>query len=228
MRLYPIFLCLLAMAACYTEPEFPVQPEIEFQNVRFVDSTDPRFPEDTLKVTISFRDGDGDLGIIPPGQHFYDSIFNGMYIRYGQFDTLPPHNCSNYRTGYFDQNERFVASVLRQEITDTIYIRPNPLYYNFFLDVYRVVNGREQYFDFVESSYPRCGLTPNGRFRLNNINDNKPLSGTITYNFTSQFLLPFFSDDSLKVKVRIADRSRNMSNLVESEVFTLRGIQTNR
>ncbi|WP_224996359.1 hypothetical protein [Cesiribacter sp. SM1] len=232
MRFYPIFLCLLVMAACYNEPEFPVEPDIEFRSVQFVDNTDPRFPDDTLKVTVSFRDGDGDLGIIPPGQHFYDSVFdiNGQrrYIRYGEFDTLPAHNCSNYRTGYFDPNGRFVPSVLRQEVTDTIYIRPNSLYYNFFLDIYRIVNGQEERFDFIESSYPRCGVTPNGRFRLNNADDNKPLSGTVTYNFTSQFLLPFFSDDSLIVRVRIADRAGNMSNQVESQVFTLRGIQVNR
>ena len=233
MRHYLLFFSLLALAACYEEPEFPDEPRIDFESVRFVESTSPTSPEDTLKITVSFKDGDGDLGIIPPGQHFYDSVFNGKYIRYRELegtsnDTLPALNCSNYRTGYFNNNGGFVASGERTKITDTIYVRPNPLYYNFFIQLYTVKNGQAKEFDFVEFNYPSCGISPNGRFRLNNSNQNKALSGTITYNFNSQFLLPFFSDDSLKLRVRIADRSGNLSNWADSDVFTLRGVQTNR
>jgi hypothetical protein len=227
MRYYLVFATLLGLVACYEEPEFPVEPSIEFADIRFVESKDPSNPYDTLKITVSFRDGDGDLGIVDPGQPFLDSLFNGEYIRYGQYDTLPEHNCTNYRSGYFNQNGVFVQSTRRVEITDTIYVRPNPYYYNFFVDLFLVKNGREEALDLIEINYPLCGNTLNGRFRLNTDGRDKPLSGAITYNIANQSLLPFFSDDSIRVRVRIADQAAHLSNRVESPVFTLRGIQTN-
>lgn len=226
MKYYLLFLAMLGLVACYDEPEFPLEPEIEFGDIRFVESKNPQVPYDTLKITVNFRDGDGDLGIIDPGQPFLDSLFNGAYIRYGQYDTLPPHNCTNYRSGYFE-NGVFIQSIKKIEITDTIYVQPNPLYYNFFVDLYLINNGREEILDLVEINYPLCGNTLNGRFRLNTDGEDKPLSGSITYNIANQSLLPFFNNDSIRVRVRIADRANHISNLVESPPFTLRGIQVN-
>ncbi len=225
MRYSLLFLLLAGLAACYDEPEFPVEPSIEFENVRFVESTDPRNPYDTLKITVSFRDGDGNLGVTQQEQPFLTYLFNGEYVRIGQYDTLPAHNCTNYRSGYFEDNV-FYPSIRENEITDTIYVEPNLLYYNFFVDLYTVTNGVESPLNLVEYNYPVCGGTLNGRFRLNNGEDNKPLSGSITYNVANQTLVPFFGDDSLKVKIRIADQSFNISNEVESSVFTLEGIKT--
>lgn len=227
MKYSLFFLALLGLVACYEEPEFPVEPSIEFADIRFVESKDPSNPYDTLKITVTFRDGDGDLGIAESGQPFLETTFGNEYIRIGQYDTLPPHNCTNYRSGYFE-NGVFIQSTRRIEITDTIYVKPNPLYYNFFVDLFLVKNGREQPLDLVEMNYPLCGNSLNGRFRLKTDGEDKPLSGAITYNVANQSLLPFFSNDSIKVKVRIADRNAHLSNRVDSPVFTLRGIQTNR
>lgn len=229
MRYCLLFLSLLALTACYDEPKFPEAPEISFQGVRFFDGS----VSDSLLITVDFQDGNGDLGLssfqIDRPYQIYDSLFtiNGTssYIKIGQFDTLPDHNCVNYRSGYFNESGRFIYTLNRQDITDTIYVRPNPYYYNFFVDLYTIVRGEEQRVDLIEYNYPTCGGTLNGRFQLNPDNSKMALSGTITYSIPSQILLPFFGDDSLKVKVRIADRALNMSNLVESPAFTLRGIQ---
>lgn len=227
---YSLLLIVLVgtLVACYQEPEFPVEPQIEFRNISFVESKNPSVSQDTLKITVSFKDGDGDLGILGQGQPFLDSAIYKQYIRIGQYDTLPPHNCTNYRMGYFDQRGIFIQSTEKIKITDTIYVKPNPLYFNFFVDLFLVKNGREQPLDLVEFNYPLCGNTLSGRFRLKTESNNKPLSGSITYNVANQSLLPFFSNDSIRVKVRIVDQASNISNQVESPVFTLRGIQTNR
>ena len=215
------------MVSCYSEPEFPVEPIIEFRGVSFVDvpSVPGEIGADTLKVTISYQDGDGDLGMLGAPVPLYDSVFNGRYIRIGEFDTLPEHNCTNYRRGYFDEKGRFIQSSNADRVTDTIYVRPNPFYYNFFLDIYVVNNGIEERFDFVEFNYPSCGESAYGRFSLDTPYKNKPISGLITYKFPSNFILAFFTGEQLKLKVRIADRAGHMSNIAESPVFTLSEIR---
>jgi hypothetical protein len=57
-------LCFLAasLGSCFDPPEFPAVPEIEFERVEFINSIDPA-EEDSLNLYITFRDGDGDLGL---------------------------------------------------------------------------------------------------------------------------------------------------------------------
>jgi hypothetical protein len=53
----------LMVSSCFDPPEFPITPEIAYENIRFVDMPDPA--TDSLVLEISFRDGDGDLGLDP-------------------------------------------------------------------------------------------------------------------------------------------------------------------
>jgi hypothetical protein len=62
--LLSMILLTLVVASC-TEPKFPDTPFITFKNIR----SEPRPTKDSLIITITFRDGYGDLGLGP-----YDTV----------------------------------------------------------------------------------------------------------------------------------------------------------
>lgn len=66
-----------------------------------------------------------------------------------------------------------------------------------------------------------------GRFhRLkDDFSNNKPLKGILEYKQASSGILPLFRNDTLKIRVQIRDRALHESNIIESEPFTLRGIE---
>ncbi|EMR01612.1 hypothetical protein [Cesiribacter andamanensis] len=231
MKYSPFLLSLLLMAsACYSEPEFPVEPEISFENVRFIDM--PSGQPDTLLVTVSFQDGNGDLGLRgtedTPPYHLYDYVFkpDGTYLKIGEFDTLPAYTCNKYRIGTITGGV-FLLDQLNGR--DTVYVKPNRFYYNYFADLYRIRNGQEILVDYAAESGSSCGESLNGRLPISMFSSNgSAISGTITRSFGSRGWLVSFANDSLKIKVRIADRDLNLSNVAESPVFTLRGVQVQR
>jgi hypothetical protein len=67
---------LTLLSGCFNPPSFPDAPEIAFKSLSGVRTVDPLGnPQDSITVTISFRDGDGDLGLdandtLPPFQAF--------------------------------------------------------------------------------------------------------------------------------------------------------------
>ena len=70
-KIFWVTMSSLAASSCFDPPEFPIIPEIEYENVRFVDVPDPnpsQFTTDSVVLEIKFMDGDGDLGLIvsPP------------------------------------------------------------------------------------------------------------------------------------------------------------------
>lgn len=242
MKYSLIFLSLLSLSACYEEPEFPVEPFIEFEQVRFNNRVDS---SDILSITVSFRDGDGNLGLafdeIAPPFHPYSFVeFNGpgQFLKLGDVDTLPPYNCQDYLQGYFTGSsadsfeEASVADTVYQNGAPVIltpeyfYVKRNPFHSNFFVEYYIVENGEERLFDFALESGQACGDADKRRFYpFSDVGD--PISGSITYKQESRAFIPFFSNDSIKIKVRIADRALNLSNVVESPVFTLQQISIN-
>lgn len=78
MKRFKGFLLLLlvtaAMGSCFDPPEFPNVPEIEFESIEFKEGPST----DSLILTISFRDGDGDLGIDPTNIDFLSYPFNNL------------------------------------------------------------------------------------------------------------------------------------------------------
>ncbi|HEY9487315.1 MAG TPA: hypothetical protein VIQ51_03240, partial [Chryseosolibacter sp.] len=54
------FLAIIT-GSCFDPPEFPVVPQIVFDRVEFINSTDPS-DFDTINLYIKFKDGNGDLG----------------------------------------------------------------------------------------------------------------------------------------------------------------------
>ncbi len=68
-KYFPLLFSMALLAACATPPDYPVEPEIEFisvskdtMNRNFIDPSDPSPFKDTIFITFSFTDGDGDIG----------------------------------------------------------------------------------------------------------------------------------------------------------------------
>ncbi|ALD21217.1 hypothetical protein [Hymenobacter sp. DG25A] len=71
-----ILSCGLLLNACITPPDYPDTPSIEFKAIKLQRKSPVTGVYDSVTVTVSFKDGDGDLGLSPT-------------------DTLPPHNQYN-------------------------------------------------------------------------------------------------------------------------------------
>ncbi|MCS6968153.1 MAG: hypothetical protein RMJ44_06075 [Cytophagales bacterium] len=53
--------CAVMCSSCFREPNYSIVPEIAYQNIVITPS---RFPQtDSIAIFISYRDGDGDLGL---------------------------------------------------------------------------------------------------------------------------------------------------------------------
>jgi len=54
----------IALGACFTPPEYPNEPQIEFESIQYKEvGTGMDSNPDSLILTLSFKDGDGDLGL---------------------------------------------------------------------------------------------------------------------------------------------------------------------
>src|SRR5690606_6818403 len=53
---------ITSIAACVSRPDFPVEPVIEFVSMEGNQMVQNSFNTDSIRVTFSFTDGDGDLG----------------------------------------------------------------------------------------------------------------------------------------------------------------------
>ena len=230
IRGFTLFAIILTgVSACFNPPEFPVEPQIEFESIQYKEygtGFDTEF--DSLILTISFKDGDGDLGLDPaendePYNNKFYFIAGGQYITYKtkrtnpNYDTLPafvkPYNCINWEI-YKENN-----------ITkDTLYFQLNPDYYNITIEfLVKNSDGTFTEFNWQEAfNYPFCGGTFDGRFPiLFKDKPGAPLEGIIRYGMGSTGFKVFFSTKTLKLRVQIKDRALNRSNFVETNEFTL-------
>ncbi len=231
--------CLFAIiltgaSACFNPPDFPVTPQIEFESIRYKEvgtGSDAKF--DSLILTVSFKDGDGDLGLaadetgcvsedICYNNKFYFIKANKKPVNYKDkrtdpnFSSLPafikPFNCTNWEVR------------TNNGVTDTLYFELNPNHYNIEVD-FLVKNGDGTFTEFdwrEEFDYPNCGGTFDGRFPiLYKEETGSPLEGKIRYGMVSPGFKALFSIKTLKLRVQIKDRALNLSNIVETSEFTL-------
>jgi hypothetical protein len=117
---------VLLISSCFNPPEFPVTPEIEFEDIYFKEIGNNSTP-DSLVLTISFKDGDGDLGLgdndvddpFHEQDFFLDENNNNKLLRLrsrkipGNEDLPPfekPYNCLNYTydTLYVPESQKSV------------------------------------------------------------------------------------------------------------------------
>lgn len=221
---------LTGVSACFNPPEFPIEPQIEFESVRYKEyGTGFDSNADSLILTLTFKDGDGDLGLdasedTPPyNNKFYFVFPDGKFITYktkrtvAGYDTLPafvkPYNCVNWEI--FRENN---------VVKDTLYFQLNPDYYNITVD-FLVKNADATFTEFdltKEFNYPACGGTFDGRFPiLFKDKPGAPLEGTIRYGMGSTGFKALFSIKTLKLRIQIKDRALHRSNTIETSEFTL-------
>lgn len=206
------------MTACPEPPEFDFVPSISFHKVEFynVTETDPT-GTDTLKVSINFQDGNGDLGLTPndvePPYHPFEFVLNN--------DSNPVTYAERGRTPSFNPINYVYDTILWRgnELIDTFYIERNENFYNIIVDFYVKRQGQWQFFDTEAAPYY---TTFNGRFPiLNTENYERPLEGVLTYKMNSAGFRSIFRQDSVRIEVKIKDRALNNSNKISTPAFTL-------
>ncbi len=227
-----IALGVVLLAACFEPPQYAIIPTIEFDKIIFKDIANSSEP-DSLILTITFKDGDGDLGIDPSetnppfNDKYYLRFPDGSYVTYAtkrtdpRFDTLPafvhPYNCINWEV-------KTVNSKL-----DTFYIQLNPDHYNIFVKYFVKNNdGSFKEFDWQkEFFYPNCGIPFHGRFPIlsKDLGRKTPLDGSIRYGMASTGFLILFSIKTLKLEVVIQDRMFHKSDTITTPEFTLLSIK---
>ena len=235
-----LILAVLVASSCYRAPEFPAEPNISFENLQFYDTPS----QDSLVLSINFEDGDGDLGLGPneidqPYNAFsFVRLSGGQWLQKSHSDTMPPYSppysCVNYKLGKIDESNNYFVNyfsskyseLYKNQPPDTFYTKPNIYTDNFLVDFYVKRGGSYEYFNWVTAPSSGCGESMNGRFTplFDNEKPDKPLSGKIIYAMENFGFIPYFRNDTLKLSVRIIDRSLNVSNRIETPEFYFRRV----
>ncbi|CAN5568792.1 hypothetical protein BH23BAC1_BH23BAC1_45590 [soil metagenome] len=209
---------ILFLGACERPPELSSVPIIEFESVEY------RVVEgraDSLIITISFEDNEGDLGVDrvndPPAIN-YPKDAQGNYISISSSPDLPPYHACDY----------IIDPVINGvQINDTILYEMDQDFYNYRIDFYRKINGQYREFD-IRREFGVNSCLPKDRnyFRLNTQPNDRPLQGSLRYAYGSIiFGTVFRPSDTLRVDIQIMDRALNKSNIVSSPDFTLNGVK---
>ena len=268
----------IVLGSCFDPPEFPVVPEIVFDDIRFIDAPSAS-DADTLLLKLRFKDGDGDLGLDPQdpqysmdpfqyanyfqttgngqvnkittypatvrGQNNTTSIIDILEIadpNLGQlafprtrnnpaYSSLPEFSCLDYEYKEFIIAASDVAvlddvSSIRDTLSgetemfylvrDTLLIEINPDHYNIEVD-FLVKEGST----FTEFDWRKEFCTTfDGRFDLM-LEDPRAIDGTLSYNMTSTGFKILFGGKTIKLSVKIRDRARNESNVIETREFII-------
>ncbi|UII24584.1 hypothetical protein LVD15_14760 [Fulvivirga maritima] len=244
MRINTLLLFLFIGAisiSCFNSPNYPDTPSIEFQDVEFKrigGFTDP----DTLAITISFEDGNGDMGLdgdessTPFNNKNYFSNKTGQFFDFDRegaedlltyadrasIDSLPPYSGEDI-CFHWDTNPEIYYNDGTQ-LEDTVYFQFNRRYYNIFIEFMVNDTGEFRVFDWQREV--DCSSTFDGRFPIltDDINSESALEGSIRYSMTSIGFEQTFEDYPLKLRVYILDRAGNQSNTIETPEFTLQSI----
>lgn len=103
VRYYLFVLVVIIIAACTNAPDFPIEPQIEYLGASKQSMTQNSLNTDSIFITISFTDGDGDIGGVS-AESFNQNIFikdNRTGENYDQFriPEIPPQGASNGISG---------------------------------------------------------------------------------------------------------------------------------
>ena len=241
------YLSILIIIIGCQENDVPITisdiPEISFKEIEFIEGQTV-FDQDTLRLTLLFQDGDGDLGLRPDGvdteDPYHDNWFytksDGTFVTLADrslpgFDTLlPPYEFPYTCINYSETNE-----------TDTFYTEANEFHYNIHVKYYVKENGIFTEFDWLTAFSPNCGdrFYYYGRFPVIWVNPSSPItspivigddsfkitvtspySGELEYYMKSAVFQLLFRGKTIKLKVKIYDRSLNSSNWIETPPFT--------
>ncbi len=177
---------MVAVNACFTPPNYPIAPQIEFVNneLKFVKNTAPQ-GLDTLRIVLKFTDGDGDVGTIKTNSTALEDQSEFFYFVNSTGDTrLTTNSQSNLTYSFKTLNPNFILngtqrpagplppldcnSWTRKLASDNktpvnpaeyVYYELNPNYYNIYVDYFIKNNdGTFARFDVREefNSFPSC------------------------------------------------------------------------
>jgi hypothetical protein len=197
---------LILTSACQKVPEYPAIPEIEFASLNryLVNNPFVLVPIDSIIITVDFKDGDGDLGLLPSSPPFtpFDVIYDSSnnFIRY---DHSSPFSCDNFNIDFYD-TDNFVDTVKGIRNTD---------FYNYFLEIIIKTDS----IHYRSLNFPFCSNI-NGRFpELNPDNYKGPLEGKLSFTINNtKILRDSLYNKTVKFRIQIADRAFHRSNVVES------------
>ncbi len=91
---------IIFMISCSDEDTYPITPEISFKSLEIFKNTSQN---DSVVLTFSFTDGDGDLG-----SQIYDTLSRDVYVKFyelrnGVYVLFPdPFGAFNYRMPYLE------------------------------------------------------------------------------------------------------------------------------
>ena len=219
---------LTILSACPTAPEFEDVPTIEYEDIQFSQITDTSasgqpLNQDVISVTLSFEDGDGDLGLrnteIEQPYNLFDIPLNQEreLIFFGSSPELPPFNFYDY---YISSDSVVINNTLL--INDTILVRFNERHFNIYVDFYYQPGGRGDFVQFEWETEPGFYQSFHGRFPiLNTENYSRPLNGSLTYEMKSVGFQAIFRDYPMYLEVYILDRAGNRSNTIETDPIRL-------
>ncbi len=234
-----IILSTLVVSGCFDPPEYSEIPHIEFEKLELFEGSDEERTSDSLLLTFSIQDGDGNVGInesesfVP--YHSYNIIVdsNDSLVTYtGDFDppfysvnpagavelfsnedNRPVYNCTNY----------LIANT-STDVRDTFYIELNEYHHNLHVDILKKRNGEYSLMDYGEAfGSSDCALNNfNGRVPVfDEENIGRSLKGSIGYAMLSAGHKIVLSRDTFMVRFYLYDRALNQSNVVETPDFTL-------
>ncbi|HEX8545871.1 MAG TPA: hypothetical protein VF691_02855 [Cytophagaceae bacterium] len=227
MRVYNYLVLLLSFiifTACKKSPGYPDTPSIEFKDIKKIYGSRQTL---NLSIDVSFKDGNGDLGLstnetTAPYQEFNYEMANGARViidnadNYDCKDILKP----NGETNFFK-------------------IKRNLNHYNYFIEYFGKAKGSNNFIPlsyekascekFDPVSNPNSFKSPNGRFPiLHPDNYTGDLEGILNYTtILDEELRVYFTRTlygtrkyepyALKLKIYIQDRALNKSNIIETK-----------
>lgn len=108
-----IYMVALAMVlnSCKKDEQFPVEPAIKFKSLEKF--SDANGVDTALVLTITFTDGDGDIGLkaedvnppFDPGSEYYYNLYATYFIEQGGvFVPLPVSAVNGYRIPYIENS----------------------------------------------------------------------------------------------------------------------------
>jgi hypothetical protein len=212
-----LFGWVLLGTSCISPPEnFPSTPEIEFSGLEYASTSG----QDSLILTVKFKDAEGDLGLSPTD---INPPFNPLNYKRDAAGNLITYSRRPSNAPLYNPVDWVINPIVNNTIIrDTVWVEKNENQYNIFIRFYIKRNGKFREFRWQD---PPFFTTFNGRFpRILNSEEGQPVEGRIRYGMLSSGWESIFRTDTIRVDVQIQDRALNRSNEISSPELTLRQI----
>jgi len=201
--------------SCISPPDnFPSVPEIEFSSLEYVGTS----AQDSLLLTLSFKDAEGDLGLSATD---INAPFNPLNFKRDAAGNLITYDRRPSNAPRYNPIDWVIDPIVNNiVIKDTVWVEKNDNQYNIFVRFYIKKNGQFREFKWQD---PPFYTTFNGRFpRILTTEVGQAVEGKITYRMLSSGWESIFRNDTLRIDVQIQDRALHRSNEVASPELTLK------